>query len=129
MFMLLFGRILSTTTGPSVLWIRVTVSSSIQTQFSGRLPTYSLRELEQSNNIIWKFMAFKFIEISPGQDDCYLIHLFTIQKKNKIRLILDCKHINAHIQCHHFKMEGVPALREIIEKDDCSLCPYFIPTS
>jgi hypothetical protein len=26
--------------------------------------------------------------------------------------------LNQHVQCEHFKMEGVPALRELIEKDD-----------
>jgi hypothetical protein len=42
----------------------------------------------------------------------------TIQEPNKRRPILDCQRLNQYIQCEHFKMEGVPALRELLEKDD-----------
>ncbi|KAI9018020.1 hypothetical protein CLU79DRAFT_690157, partial [Phycomyces nitens] len=31
-------------------------------------------------------------------------------------LILDCKHVNALVQVQHFKMEGVPALQDILRK-------------
>src|SRR5205085_1311999 len=40
------------------------------------------------------------------------------QETNKRRPILDCQMINRFIQCHHFKMEGVPALRDIVEEKD-----------
>ncbi|KAG1444972.1 hypothetical protein G6F56_010084 [Rhizopus delemar] len=41
--------------------------------------------------------------------------MFVVREKDKIRSILICQRINQYIQCHHFKMEGVPALRDIIE--------------
>ncbi|KAG0844892.1 hypothetical protein G6F29_001721 [Rhizopus arrhizus] len=57
-------------------------------------------------------------KISPDQNTDYLSNFFTIQEPNKRRPILDCQKINQFIQCHHFKMEGVPALRELMEKND-----------
>ncbi|KAG1005310.1 hypothetical protein G6F57_008522 [Rhizopus arrhizus] len=36
----------------------------------------------------------------------------------KRRPILDCQKLNSFIQVEHFKMEGVPVLRELMEKDD-----------
>ena len=65
-----------------------------------------------------KFMTAGKIEISPSQSRDYLSNFFTIQEATKRRPILDCKMINNYIQCHHFKMEGVPALREVIERND-----------
>lgn len=32
--------------------------------------------------------------------------------------MLDCQKINNYIQYHHLKLEGVPALRDILEKND-----------
>ncbi|KAG1277899.1 hypothetical protein G6F66_012186 [Rhizopus arrhizus] len=57
-------------------------------------------------------------KISPDQNTDYLSNFFNIQEPNKRRPILDCQKINQFIQCHHFKMEGVPALRELMEKND-----------
>lgn len=65
-----------------------------------------------------KFLQAGIIEISPTQSKDYLSNFFTIQETTKRRPILDCQQINNYIQCHHFKMEGVPALREIIERND-----------
>jgi hypothetical protein len=58
------------------------------------------------------------IEIAPTQNRNYLSKFFTLQEKTKRRPILDCQKLNSFIQVEHFKMEGVPALRELIEKDD-----------
>ncbi|KAG1256981.1 hypothetical protein G6F68_009526 [Rhizopus microsporus] len=81
---------------------------------------YQASEMEQkhAHEAVHKFLESGVIEKSPSQDDRFLSNLFTIQEKDKIRPILDCKRINAFIQCQHFKIEGVPALREIIETDD-----------
>jgi hypothetical protein len=65
-----------------------------------------------------KFLTAGIIEYMPNQSENYLSKFFTIQESTKRRPILDCQRLNQHIQCEHFKMEGVPALREIIEKDD-----------
>ncbi|KAG0735927.1 hypothetical protein G6F57_013673 [Rhizopus arrhizus] len=37
---------------------------------------------------------------------------------NEEKTILDCSQLNRFLQYQHFKMEGVPALRHIIEKDN-----------
>ncbi|KAG1124801.1 hypothetical protein G6F42_009291 [Rhizopus arrhizus] len=58
------------------------------------------------------------ISSSRHHSDFTLSNFFTIQEPNKRRLILDCQKLNTYIQCHHFKMEGIPALREIMEKND-----------
>ncbi|KAG1453454.1 hypothetical protein G6F56_007571 [Rhizopus delemar] len=44
--------------------------------------------------------------------------MFVVREKDKIRSILNCQRINQYIQCHYFKMEGVPVLRDIIESHD-----------
>ncbi|CEI97502.1 hypothetical protein RMCBS344292_11634 [Rhizopus microsporus] len=75
-------------------------------------------EQKHAHEAVHKFLESGVIERSPSQDDRFLSNLCTIQEKDKIRPILDCKRINAFIQCQHFKMEGVSALREIIETDD-----------
>ncbi|KAI9023627.1 hypothetical protein CLU79DRAFT_834859 [Phycomyces nitens] len=58
------------------------------------------------------------IVILPTQNGDYLSQFFIVRETNKCRPILDCKRINQFIQCHHFKMEGVPALRDITEPGD-----------
>jgi hypothetical protein len=58
------------------------------------------------------------IERSPTQDRRFFSKFFTLQEQTKRRPILDCQKLNSFIQVEHFKMEGVPALRELIEKDD-----------
>ncbi|KAG1205851.1 hypothetical protein G6F69_009228 [Rhizopus microsporus] len=44
--------------------------------------------------------------------------ILELSEPNKIRPILDCRKINQFVQCNHFKMEGVPALRDIVEPND-----------
>lgn len=75
-------------------------------------------EQEIVNEAIHKFMMAGIIEKSPTQSCNYLSNFFTIQEKTKHRPILDCQVINQYIQCQHFKMEGIPALREIIQERD-----------
>ncbi|KAG0943812.1 hypothetical protein G6F29_011592 [Rhizopus arrhizus] len=70
------------------------------------------------NAAVQKFLDGGIIEISPSQNRNFLSKFFTLQEKTKRRPILDCKQLNQFLQVEHFKMEGVPALREIIEKDD-----------
>jgi hypothetical protein len=70
------------------------------------------------NAAVKQFMEAGIIERSPSQNKGYLSNLFTVQEKTKRRPILDCQRLSTYIQYQHFKMEGIPALREIIEKND-----------
>lgn len=70
------------------------------------------------NDTVNTFLNSQIIERSPDQDSRFLSSLFAIQEQTKIRPVLDCKMVNQYIQCQHFKMEGVPALREIIQPND-----------
>ncbi|KAG1144100.1 hypothetical protein G6F37_001511 [Rhizopus arrhizus] len=85
-----------------------------------KLRRINLNQIEQSavNEAVEKFLLAGIIEISPTQSKDYLSNFFTIQEATKRRPILDCQQINNYIQCHYFKMEGVPALREMIEQND-----------
>ncbi|KAG1321253.1 hypothetical protein G6F62_010921 [Rhizopus arrhizus] len=67
------------------------------------------------NSVVKKFLDGGMIEISPTQKRNFLSKFFTLQEKTKRRPILDCQKLNSFIQIEHFKMEGVPALRELIE--------------
>lgn len=70
------------------------------------------------NEAVQKFLNADIIEISPTQNTDYLSNFFTIQEPTKRRSILDCQKINNYIQCLHFKIEGIPELREIMEKNN-----------
>jgi hypothetical protein len=70
------------------------------------------------NIAIQKFLRGGMIEVSPTQNKDYLSNFFTLQEQTKHRPILDCQKLNSFIQVEHFKMEGVPALRDLIEKND-----------
>lgn len=65
-----------------------------------------------------KFLKAGIIEISPSQNREYISNFFTIQEATKKRPILDCQRLNQNLQVQHFKREGIPAPRDIIEKDD-----------
>jgi ribonuclease HI len=67
---------------------------------------------------IQKFLAADMIERSPSQSTHFLSNFFTIKEATKRRPILDCKILNQFIQPQHFKMEGIPALRELLEPND-----------
>jgi hypothetical protein len=80
---------------------------------------FSESEQQALDQAVDKFLKAKVIEEAPNQqENQFLSRLFTIQEPTKIRPILDCKRINNFIQCLHFKMEGIPALRDLVEKDD-----------
>jgi hypothetical protein len=84
-------------------------------------PWFSTSSTSQSTEVdqaVNTFLSNGVIELSPTQDSRFLSHFFTIQEPGKIRPILDCKRLNKYIQCQHFKMEGVPALRELIQPGD-----------
>ena len=65
-----------------------------------------------------KFLNSGIIEHSPFQCKSYLSKSFTVKGPNRRRPMLDCRNLNQYIQCNHFKMEGVPALRELLDKND-----------
>ncbi|KAG0753936.1 hypothetical protein G6F24_012711 [Rhizopus arrhizus] len=107
-------------------WPLSIVKEGYKIQFASKPAPWKLKKstpLNQSdqqavNEAVNKFLTAGIIEYMPNQSENYLSKFFTIQESTKRRPILDCQRLNQHIQCEHFKMEGVPALREIIEKDD-----------
>lgn len=70
------------------------------------------------NEAISKFLEAGIVERSPIQDKGFLSNFFTIQEAKKRGPILNCQKLNQFLQYEHFKMEEVPALREILEKND-----------
>lgn len=79
---------------------------------------FSTEDQLHVNIAIQKFLKGEMIEVSPSQNKSYLSKFFTLQEQTKRRSILDCQKLNSFIQVEHFKMEGVPALRDIIEEND-----------
>lgn len=77
-------------------------------------------EQQETNLAVEIFLTAGIIEEckNPTFSNQFLSKFFTIQEPTKRRPILDCKKLNQFIQVQHFKMEGVPALRELIEKGD-----------
>ncbi|KAG1138305.1 hypothetical protein G6F37_010754 [Rhizopus arrhizus] len=80
--------------------------------------TTTAEEQMHINSAVKKFLDGGMIEISPTQNRNFLSKFFTLQEKTRRRPILDCQKLNSFIQVEHFKIEGVPALRELIERDD-----------
>jgi hypothetical protein len=78
----------------------------------------STDDRQAATDAVHKFLDAGIIEVSPTQSTEYLSNFFTIQEATKRRPILDCRQLNQFVQCNHFRMEGIPALRDIIEKDD-----------
>ncbi|KAG1335721.1 hypothetical protein G6F62_006542 [Rhizopus arrhizus] len=102
-------------------WPLSVVQEGYKIQFNKTPQPWKIRPLHLNQieqQAVLKFLKTDIIEISPDQNTDYLSNFFTIQEPNKRRPILDCQKINQFIQCHHFKMEGVPALRELMEKND-----------
>jgi len=78
----------------------------------------STTDLKAADDAVEKFLTAGVIEQSPTQNRDFLSTFFTIQEETKRRPILNCQKLNTFVQCQHFKMEGIPALRELIEKGD-----------
>lgn len=96
---------------------RIQWSSTPKPWFTKR-HSHSQQTLAHLDQVVSQFHNSKIIEVSPTQSRDYLSHLFLIEEPTKVRPVLDCTRINTHIQCHHFKMEGIPALRELIQEGD-----------
>jgi hypothetical protein len=79
---------------------------------------FSSEEYQAVDEAVRKFLKAGIIEESPTQNTDFLSNFFTLQEESKRRPILDCQKLNSYLQCQHFKMEGVPALRDLIEKGD-----------
>ncbi|KAG1455810.1 hypothetical protein G6F55_006855 [Rhizopus delemar] len=112
----------STTTHP---WPLSVIQHGYKIQFAKqpvpwRVPKKHLSAEDQLhvNIAIQKFLTGEMIEVSPSQNKNFLSNFFTLQEQTKRRPILDCQKLNSFLQVEHFKMEGVPALREIIEEND-----------
>ncbi|KAG0768500.1 hypothetical protein G6F26_006016 [Rhizopus arrhizus] len=80
--------------------------------------TTTVEDQHHINEAVQKFLDGGMIEASPTQNRQFLSKFFTLQETTKRRPTLDCQKLNSFIQVEHFKMEGVPALRELMEKDD-----------
>ncbi|KAG1152788.1 hypothetical protein G6F37_001570 [Rhizopus arrhizus] len=80
--------------------------------------TTTVEDQHHINESVQKFLDGRMIEVSPTQLPRFLSKFFTLQETTKRRPILDCQKLNSFIQVEHFKMEGVPARRELMEKDD-----------
>ncbi|KAG1393222.1 hypothetical protein G6F58_012350 [Rhizopus delemar] len=106
-------------------WPLSVVKDGFRIQFHQQPTPWKLKPLRLTiedqyavDEAVQKFLNAQIIELSPSQHTGFLSNFFTIQETNKRRPILDCQMINRFIQCQHFKMEGVPALRDLIEEKD-----------
>ncbi|KAG2236264.1 hypothetical protein INT48_008624 [Thamnidium elegans] len=70
-----------------------------------------------ADQAVENFLNAGIIKRSPTQNRDFLSTFFTIQEAKR-RPILNCTKLNQFFQVQYFNMEGVPALRDTIEKDD-----------
>ena len=85
-----------------------------------RVKPFQLSPTDQQavDEAVEQFKIAGVIEPSSTQGKSFLSQFFTVTEPTKIRSILDCRQINQFLQCHHFKMEGIPALRDMLEEKD-----------
>ena len=57
-------------------------------------------------------------EVNEDQVYCCLPLKCVPKKRNKLRLVLDCRHLNNYIECPTFSQEGIDAVANQIETDD-----------
>lgn len=92
-----------------------------QTPSPWHLPrtTIPREEQDEINIAANKFLTTGIIEVCHNtRSRGFLYRFFTLQEATKRRPILDCRRINQCIQVEHFRMEEVPALRDLIEPGD-----------
>ncbi|CEP10306.1 hypothetical protein, partial, partial [Parasitella parasitica] len=101
------------------------IRDGYQLQWATKPAPWKIKKMQHSPSdqqavdaAIDKFLKAGIIYRSPTQDRSYLSNFFTIQEPTKRRPILDCTRLNQHLQVQHFKMEGIPALRDLVEPDD-----------
>ncbi|KAG1454318.1 hypothetical protein G6F56_007347 [Rhizopus delemar] len=92
------------------------------------LPEEIHDELENSSKIELKNKLKKFARKSTKFEGGKWTQSGTINKTHPLEIETvytvrersnnNCRRINQFVQCNHFKMEGVPALRELIEPND-----------
>lgn len=106
-------------------WAKSVLSDGYRIQFTS--PPQPWRPPKVTNSTerdaaVRKLLTSGVIEQAPDQQDRrFLSNLFVVQEKTKNRPILDCSLLNRWVQCNHFKMEGVSALRELLEPGDFML--------
>ena len=96
--------------------------------WTNRPKTLTQKDQQAVDEAVQKFLNSTVIEESLTQDSSYLSTFFTIVEPNKVRPILDWREINHHIQCHHFKMEGIPALGQSTRTPENTF-PFHIRTA
>jgi hypothetical protein len=101
------------------------IKESYQLQFIKKPSPWGVKKMQHSptdqlaiDTAVEKFLKAGIIHKSTTQSRNYLSNFFTIQEPTKRRPILDCTTLNKFLQVQHFKMEGIPALRDLIEEDD-----------
>ena len=106
-------------------WPLSVIEKGYQLQFASTPQPWRQYKLKLSeedqravNTAVDQFLTAGIIEKSSDQQSGYLSNFFTIQEETKRRPILDCQKLNKFLQVQHFKMEGVPALRDIVEEND-----------
>ena len=106
-------------------WATSVITTGYQIQWTSKPMPWRMRplhlsttDLKAADDAVEKFLTAGVIEQSPTQNRDFLSTFFTIQEETKRRPILNCQKLNTFVQCQHFKMEGIPALRELIEKGD-----------
>ena len=64
------------------------------------------------------YLKRNIIEEVSSEKAEYVSPFFAMQRKNKIRPILDLRHLNFHLETEHFKIEGLQTAFSMIRKED-----------
>ena len=57
-------------------------------------------------------------KVNENETHCVLPIKCVPKKNGKLRLVLDCRHVNEQIQCPKFSQEGIQTVAELIEEGD-----------
>ncbi|KAL1920713.1 uncharacterized protein VTP21DRAFT_1090 [Calcarisporiella thermophila] len=106
-------------------WSTKTIREGVRIHFERMPPQEQVKpfhlshdDLQALDEAVERFIKDDTVEIAQPDAEGYLSNLFPKREKTKIRPLLDLRRINQYIQYQHFKMEGLPTIRDLVLPGD-----------
>ena len=111
-------------------WKRITknpvllrwVGEGVELPFQWRPKTFRIERKSSQYQKELKELIEEYLErgvISPSNDPNQCTSpFFAVKQKEKVRPILDLRHLNTFLRTEHFKMEGIPTARNMLREGD-----------
>ena len=82
-------------------------------------PKFSNSQSNQLSTEVNKLVEKNAIEVTKPSPNQFVSHIFLASKKDGTnRPVINLKQLNKHVKYMHFKMEGIPNLVDLLQRDD-----------